>query len=277
MFEPLPVNDKGILAFRVSGKLTDADYQVFIPLLESLIRERGQISLYMELEDFKGWEPRAAWDDLRFGLKHDRDFRRIAIVGDREWEHAAIALANLFTDTPMRFFRREEAAAAWDWLEEDSEDGTGDEPLSPVAPWKHILLATDFSPASVPATMRAKQLAAVSGARLEVLHVIEETAFYINEVDLMGAELILKRDEAVMAQAQKEIQRLVQRAGLGGDTLLEVQWGKPSRTIVSWAREKQVDLIVVGSHGYHGLGRLLGSVSNSVLHDAPCEVLLVRA
>ncbi len=75
MFEILPVNDdKDILAFKATGKLTDADYKQFLPVLEEMIRNNGRISLYIEMQAFEGWEAKAAWDDLRFGLQHDDDF-----------------------------------------------------------------------------------------------------------------------------------------------------------------------------------------------------------
>lgn len=52
--------------------------------------------------------------------------------------------------------------------------------------------------------------------------------------------------------------------------------GHPARAIHHVAQEEDVDLIVVGSHGRHGLGLLLGSTANGVLHGASCDVLAVR-
>ena len=58
----------------------------------------------------------------------------------------------------------------------------------------------------------------------------------------------------------------------------EVLFGSPDSRIVETAQEWNADLIVVGSHGYGRLERLLlGSVSDSVIHHAPCSVLVVRA
>ena len=275
MFEILPVNDEGegILAFKASGKLTDADYQQFLPTLESLIRKSGILSLYIELEDFQGWEAKAAWDDFRFGMQHDRDFKRIAIIGDRGWEPAAITLANLFTHTDMRFFRRDEAKAAWDWLEERPQKKQAPEP---VQPYRYVLLATDFSPFSEQAAQRAIEMAAQYGAQLDVLNIVEERVFYNEWDDSLIADMPL-RDESLKDYALDSMHKFVERTGLGKDARLEVQWGNPKRSIVSWAREKQVDLIVTGSHGHHGIERLLGSVSTSVLHHAPCDVLIVRS
>jgi universal stress protein A len=53
-------------------------------------------------------------------------------------------------------------------------------------------------------------------------------------------------------------------------------WGVPKQEIINIAGQEQVDLIVVGSHGRHGLALLLGSTANAVLHYAKCDVLAVR-
>jgi universal stress protein A len=53
-------------------------------------------------------------------------------------------------------------------------------------------------------------------------------------------------------------------------------WGIPKQEIIHIAEQEKVDLIVVGSHGRHGLALLLGSTANSILHYAKCDVLAVR-
>ncbi|MCY1187125.1 Universal stress protein A [compost metagenome] len=53
-------------------------------------------------------------------------------------------------------------------------------------------------------------------------------------------------------------------------------YGQPRQEIHRLAEEQGCDLIVVGSHGRHGLALLLGSTANDVLHGAPCDVLAVR-
>jgi universal stress protein A len=52
--------------------------------------------------------------------------------------------------------------------------------------------------------------------------------------------------------------------------------GQPATEMRRLARDRDIDLIVVGSHGRHGLALIFGSTSNSVLHGAPCDVLAVR-
>ncbi len=53
-------------------------------------------------------------------------------------------------------------------------------------------------------------------------------------------------------------------------------WGVPGEEIVRIAEQERSDLIIVGSHGRHGLGLLLGSTANSVLHHAKCDVMAIR-
>ena len=55
-----------------------------------------------------------------------------------------------------------------------------------------------------------------------------------------------------------------------------LSYGQPRQEIHQLASDQQCDLIVVGSHGRHGLALLLGSTANDLLHGAPCDVLAVR-
>jgi len=272
MFQELPVNVPDVLAIRVSGKLTHADYKAFLPRLDASIRKHGKISLLVELEDFKGWGAEAAWDDLDFGLEHDRDFERIAIVGEKSWQHWMTALSNLFIHTPLRFFPREEAARAREWLNEGSRVD------EPVAAYRHILLTTDFSAHSRRAAGRAAEMAVRYGARLSLLHVIEDPTFFD---ELYDPPIILDRDDLLadrMTQARIRLDDLVR--GLSGIEAREVGsvvlHGSPKSVIPAYARTRGVDLIIVGSHGRGGVRRLLGSVADAVSHGANCDVLTVR-
>ncbi len=271
MFEIIPVDNKPVFAFKVTGKLTDADYQIFLPELEKLIRERGPLSLYIELDDFQGWEAKAAWDDLRFGLQHDKDFRRIAVVGDNNWERTGIALTNFFTRAEMRFFNKDESDLAWDWLQENTQ---ATESITSLQSYQHILSPVDFSSHSERATLRAIELSQRYNARLELLHIIEDPAFY-TKPDAISADIPLN-NETLYEQAEDNLRKFAKRMGVAGEIQFEVQWGRPKWAIIYWARKKEVDLIVMGSHGRRGVEYLLGSVSSSVLHQSSCDVLVVK-
>ena len=83
------------------------------------------------------------------------------------------------------------------------------------------------------------------------------------------------RAEKVVSIAEQEIRRRMPE--IGNKLTTTVSSGAPAQVIVDEAEKWGADLIVVGSHGYGFWQRaLLGSVSNAVVHHAPCSVLVVR-
>ena len=106
---------------KLCGKLHDSDYKQFVPRWETILTARGKVRLFIQFEDFHGWDLHAAWDDLKFGLKHYSDFERIAMVGDQKWERWMASFCRPFTTAKVRYFDRSEVDAAWKWLDEEDQ------------------------------------------------------------------------------------------------------------------------------------------------------------
>lgn len=144
-----------------------------------------------------------------------------------------------------------------------------------MSEYSHILAALDFSPAAEQVARRAGALARDFGATLSLLHVFE----YLPPLDLADSPLgsagwAVDQDE-LLALHRKHMSELA--AGLGLEQARqEVIVGLAKTEIIRYAETEGVDLIVVGTHGRHGLSQLLGSTSNAVLHRTPCDVLAVR-
>ncbi len=109
-------NESGgnVLVLEAEHKLTDEDYkQLLIPRLEAMLQEHGKVRLLLDMGDnFEGWEPKAAWDDARFGLAHRQDFEKMAVIADRRWVDWALKVGSLFIHGDIRSFlpgQREEA------------------------------------------------------------------------------------------------------------------------------------------------------------------------
>lgn len=87
MIEILPESTGNIPGFKASGKLSDADCkQVLIPVLKAILAEHDQARVPMLAgEDFEGWDLKAAWDDAKFGMAHQGDLGRVAMVGPPRW------------------------------------------------------------------------------------------------------------------------------------------------------------------------------------------------
>lgn len=75
-----------ILVFKAVGTLTHEDYEMITPFLDSALQGVKPLSVkaLVDMSEFKGWEFEAAWDDMKIGLKHDADFKKIAVFGNHD-------------------------------------------------------------------------------------------------------------------------------------------------------------------------------------------------
>ena len=121
MIETVQTDTPKILGFKMCGKLHDEDYKTFVPEFDAAIAAEGKVRLFAQFDDFHGWDLPAAWDDFKVGMKHYRDFERIAMVGDRKWEAWMARLCKPFTKASVRYFDASEIDEAWAWLHEDLE------------------------------------------------------------------------------------------------------------------------------------------------------------
>ena len=141
---------------------------------------------------------------------------------------------------------------------------------------KRILVAVDFSEASVDALKRAISIAKKFEAKLLVLHVIHDPAnspgFYVSK---KAGKKVFRNMEESAQQMMKEFTAKYLKKFQDYDTF--VITGLPGAQIINFAGKKNADLIVMGTHGRGGLDRLmLGSVADKVIRGATCPVLSVR-
>jgi nucleotide-binding universal stress UspA family protein len=134
-----------------------------------------------------------------------------------------------------------------------------------------ILHPTDFSPGAAPAFRYACELAGDYDARLVVVYVLEPGLPMVGEGGLVPTDL-----PEIRAAAEREFDAL--QPTVPGVRLGKlIREGSAPATILAAAREVRADLIVMGTHGRTGLGRLLlGSVAEEVVRKAPCPVLTVK-
>lgn len=142
-----------------------------------------------------------------------------------------------------------------------------------MAIYTHILLAVDFTPATDTVTQQALELRQVFKAQLSLVHVVEFTQMDLSNDLILPQDLEIDRE--LMELARQRLQSLADTLGVDNAECL-VSQGSTRREILRLAEERNIDLIVIGSHGREGIQRLLGSTANAVLHGAPCDVLAVR-
>ena len=140
--------------------------------------------------------------------------------------------------------------------------------------YQHVLLAVDFSEQGDYVAGKARSLAYRFQAKLSIIHVLDNIPMPDTNY---GTVIPLDQDSSYdLLEAEKA--KFMQIGDLLNVELANrwMVWGVPKQEIIQIADQEQVDLIVVGSHGRHGLALLLGSTANSVLHYAKCDVLAVR-
>jgi universal stress protein A len=274
MFERIPMDNEHIFGIRAEGVLTDADYQRFLPELEAFIKQKGTISAYVDMQDFKGWEAKAAWDDLKFGLAHDLDFYRIAIIGTSRWQKWLINVSSIFFSAEMRFFPPEKTQEALEWLQKKRKTDTPETERS-FQPYGHILLASDFSPHAERAGRRAVELADKYGSSISVVHVLDNMIAYNEFSEPVVIDQVALYQE-LEASSRQLLKKLVEELGVADRADIHLLNGSPKNEILNFAQENEVDLIVVGCHGQRGLERILGSVAAGIVKGAGCDVLTIH-
>ena len=141
-----------------------------------------------------------------------------------------------------------------------------------MADYHRILLAVDLTEECRRVATRANALAGRSGAELHIVHVIEPLSLaYGGDIPM---DLSTVQDQ-IHEQARSHLADFAGSFGIDEDRR-HLVFGRPESEIHRIAEDEAMDLIVVGSHGRHGLALLLGSTANGVLHGASCDVLAVR-
>jgi nucleotide-binding universal stress UspA family protein len=142
---------------------------------------------------------------------------------------------------------------------------------------RRIMYASDFSRASRAAFAKAVEIAKANRAELVVAHALTLAPPFVegvyispktwDEIETSARDAVQKQLSVLVAKAA--------RAGVRATSLIVV--GSPYEQIVRAARLKRADMLVIGTHGRTGLGKLLlGSVAERVLSTARCPVLTVR-
>ncbi len=137
-----------------------------------------------------------------------------------------------------------------------------------MSKYTHILLATDLSETSERANAKAAELAKQNGAKLSVIHCIEPIPAY-------GYPGFADLESPVIDQAKLEMNKLGEVMDIPLDNQ-RIEFGSVKSEVLKAAEDLGIDLIIIGSHGRHGISRLLGSSAAGIVHGADCDVLTVR-
>jgi universal stress protein A len=141
-----------------------------------------------------------------------------------------------------------------------------------MSQYQKILVAIDLGEDSTAVVQRGRAIADPVGADLHLIHVIEPLSFaYGGDIPMDFSSI----QAEIQQQASQQMRRFADSNKID-EQHQHIVMGKPEVEIHALAKELGTDLVVVGSHGRHGLALLMGSTANGVLHGANCDVLAVR-
>ncbi len=141
-----------------------------------------------------------------------------------------------------------------------------------MSDYRRILLAVDLTDESRRVAHRATALATAANAELHVAHAIEPLTFAYGGDIAMDLSSV---QDQIHAQARSHLADFAASFDIP-EQRRHLVFGRAESEIHRIAESEEMDLIVVGSHGRHGIALLLGSTANGVLHGASCDVLAVR-
>ena len=144
--------------------------------------------------------------------------------------------------------------------------------------YKHILVPLDGSELAEMALPDAFAMARLNQAQVTALQVIVPIAYDLDP-DVDNPDFIAQQGKKYCASARKYLKGICERVGCENITIhTEAKMGSPAETIIDYAHQQPIDLIVMATHGRSGLKRwVYGSVADKVLRGANVPVLLVRA
>jgi hypothetical protein len=109
------VNSEMFLSLKAVGKLTHADYELITPMIDAALGEvkHPEVNVLVDGTELEGWELRVAWDDLKLGLKHNNEFKKIAIYGNKNWQEIIAKIGAWFSSGEVKYFNNLDDAMDW--------------------------------------------------------------------------------------------------------------------------------------------------------------------
>lgn len=109
------IDNSVYLTLKAVGKLIHEDYELITPMIDSALEglTDPKICALVDGTELDGWAPRAAWDDFKLGIKHRREFAKVAIYGNKRWQEMGAKVGSWFIAGDIRYFDDESAALAW--------------------------------------------------------------------------------------------------------------------------------------------------------------------
>jgi hypothetical protein len=109
------MNQHFFMTMTAVGQLTHEDYQMITPMIDAALSgvPDAKIKMLIDGTKMEGWQARAAWDDFKLGLKHGKEFEKVAIYGNKNWQQIAAKMGQWFISGEIQYFNQCDDALQW--------------------------------------------------------------------------------------------------------------------------------------------------------------------
>ena len=111
-----PQEDGRILVVKLVGTLAKEDYRPLVQEFTRLTGMHGKISVLLDMTHFEGWDMAALWQEIKFDLQHLDKMERLAVVGEKRWQHAIASAGKAFFTAEVRYFESADSVRARQWI-----------------------------------------------------------------------------------------------------------------------------------------------------------------
>ncbi|WP_251359837.1 STAS/SEC14 domain-containing protein [Kangiella sp. TOML190] len=100
---------------KATGTLTRQDFEIVSPVIDSALQasDKPRARALIDATELDKWDAKAAWYDLKLCLKHGREFEKVAVYGNKKWQHKYTKIANWFMGGKKQFFEDKDRALEW--------------------------------------------------------------------------------------------------------------------------------------------------------------------
>ncbi len=116
---PIEINDDpatNLVTITLTGKLIKHDHREFGRRVDAAITRAGKARILLLMRDFRGWNAGAAWEGVKFDVRHFSDIEKLAMVGDAKWQQRVASLWKPFNRAKIKYFNSSDMMAASAWL-----------------------------------------------------------------------------------------------------------------------------------------------------------------
>jgi hypothetical protein len=121
MHEIIETPDRNLFGLRISGTLTDEDYDTLVPFLQEKVKIYDTARFCFAMDGVDAWEPEDRWEGLTFDVRHTRGIDKVAVVADEPWEAWLDKLEILFPEAEINAYDSDDEEEAWTWLRGDMD------------------------------------------------------------------------------------------------------------------------------------------------------------